>query len=94
MKKYVYLEKEDGVLVAHHMIARNRKEVKEKTGVCIDNIYSLDLLDKVKNWFSKTYHFIFFCEDGQIVCIHDHNSMHYIESFVEFRNIVTEYRER
>ena len=42
MKKYVYLEKEDGVLIAHHITATNRLEVKEKTGVCIDNIYSIN----------------------------------------------------
>ena len=53
MKKYVYLEKEDGVLIAHHMSATNRLEVKERTGTCIDNIYSVDLLVKVNNWLGK-----------------------------------------
>ena len=93
MKKYVYLEKEDGVLIAHHMTATNRLEVKEKTGVCIDNIYSMDLIKKVGNWLSKKmYHLI--CDDCEYVTVYYDNRLHYIDSFVEFRNIVSEYRER
>ena len=93
MKKYVYLEKGDGLIIARHIMARNRQEVKEKTGTCIDNIYSLDLIEKVKNWLTKTKYSLF-CEDGRVVFMHEYNHIHYIESFVEFRNIVAEYRER
>ena len=93
MKKYVYLEKVDGLIISHYMTAINRQEVKEKTGACIDNIYSLDLIEKVKNWLTKTKYSLF-CEDGHLVFMHEYNHIHYIESFVEFRNIVAEYRER
>ena len=93
MKKYVYLEKEDGLIIAHHMTTTNRQEVKEKTGACIDNIYSLELIEKVKLWLSK-YKYNLFCEDGHALFVHEYNKVHYIESFVEFRNIVSEYRER
>ena len=93
MKSYVYLEKKDGDIISHHMTATNRLEVKEKTGACIDNIYSLDLIEKVKNWLTKTKYSLF-CEDGHLVFMHEYNHIHYIESFVEFRNIVAEYRER
>ena len=93
MKKYVYLVKGDGVLIAHHMTATNRQEVKEKTGVCIDNIYSMDLIEKVCNWLSKKMYRLI-CDDHEYVIVNKNNRLHYIESFVEFRNIVSEYRER
>ena len=93
MKKYVYLEKGDGVLIAYHMTATNRQEVKEKTGVCIDNIYSMDLIIKVCNWLSKKMYRLE-CGDCEPVIVYYDNGLHYIETFVEFRNIVEEYRER
>ena len=93
MKKYVYLEKEDDVLVAHHMMEENRLDVKEKTGVCIDNIYSNDLLIKVNNWLGKNGKVLVFAEKFEVVLI-DNNKTHYVSSFVEFRNIVSEYRKR
>lgn len=93
MKKYVYLEKEDGVLIAHHMMAKNRLEVKEKTGVCIDNIYSMDLIKKVGIWLSKTMYRLI-CDDCEYVKVYKDKRWYYIDSFVEFRNIVSEYRER
>ena len=93
MKKYVYLEKEDGMLIAHHITATNRLEVKEKTGVCIDNIYSKDLLLKVGIWLSKKMYRLV-CGDCEPVIVYYGNRLHYIESFVEFRNIVSDYRER
>ena len=93
MKKYVYLEKVDGVLISHHMTATNRQEVKKKTGVCIDNIYSMDLIKKVGIWLSKKmYHLI--CDDCEYVKVYKDKRLYYIDSFVEFRNIVSEYRER
>ena len=94
MKKYVYLEKEDGVLVARHMMAVNRLEVKEKTGVCIDNIYSTDLLIKVNNWLGRNGKTLCFSDRFDVVIISKNDRIHYITSFVEFRNIVAEYRER
>ena len=93
MKKYVYLEKEEDVLVAHHMMAENRLEVKEKTGVCIDNIYSNNLLIKVNNWLGKNGKVLVFAEKSEVVLV-DNNSTHYVSSFAEFRNIVSEYRKR
>ena len=93
MKKYVYLEKEDGVLIAHHMTATNRQEVKEKTGACIDNIYSFGLIVKVHAWLSKKG-IDLICEEGHTVFTYINNRLHYIESFVEFRNLVSDYRER
>ena len=93
MKKYVYLEKEDGAIIAHHMTAANRLEVKEKTGVCIDNIYSMDLIKKVSSWLSKKMYRII-CDDCEYVILNKNHRLHYIGSFVEFRNIVNEYRER
>ena len=94
MKKYVYLEKEDGLLIAHHITATNRLEVKERTGTCIDNIYSVDLLVKVNNWLGKRGKTIVF-SDKFVVCKNYNNGrILYFESFVEFRNIVSEYRER
>ena len=93
MKKYVYLTKEDGYIISHYMTARNRFEVKSKTGTCIDNIYALELIEKVKSWLLKDMYSLF-CEDGHALFVHEYNKVHYIESFVEFRNIVLEYRER
>ena len=94
MKKYVYLEKVDGVIIAHHMTATNRLEVKEKTGVCIDNIYSVDLLIKVNNWLGKNGKALVFSDGFDVAINHRNGGLHYIDSFVEFRNIVSEYRER
>ena len=94
MKKYVYLEKEDGVLIAHHMTATNRQEVKEKTGACIDNIYSKDLLVKVNNWLGKRGKTILFSDKTDVTIKYNNGRIHYFESFVEFRNIISEYRER
>ena len=94
MKKYVYLEKEDGVLIAHHMSATNRLEVKERTGTCIDNIYSVDLLVKVNNWLGKRGKTILFSDKSDVTIKYNNGRIHYFESFVEFRNIVSEYRER
>ena len=91
MKKYVYLEKKDGVLIAHHMSATNRLEVKERTGTCIDNIYSVDLLVKVNNWLGKT---LVFSDKFEVYIKYNNGCVHYFESFAEFRNIVSEYRER
>ncbi len=93
MKKYVYLEKEDGLIIAHDMIAENRLEVKKKTGVCIDNIYSFGLIAKVHAWLSKKG-IDLICEDGHTVFTYINNRLHYIESFAEFRNLVSDYRER
>ena len=93
MKKYVYLEKEDGLVIARHMTATNRLEVKEKTGACIDNIYSKDLLIKVNNWLRKSGKSLFF-SDKFYVAIKTKNGLKYIGSFVELRSIVSEYRER
>ena len=94
MKRYVYLEKEDGVLIAHHMPATNRLEVKKKTGACIDNIYSKDLLVKVNNWLRKSGQELFFSDEIFVYIKNKNGGIHYFESFVEFRNIVSEYRER
>lgn len=94
MKKYVYLEKEDGLLIAHHMPATNRLEVKERTGTCIDNIYSVDLLVKVNNWLGKRGKTIVFSDKLYVSIKYNNGRIHYFESFVEFRNIVSEYRER
>ena len=94
MKKYVYLEKEDGVLIAHHMTATNRLEVKERTGTCIDNIYSVDLLVKVNNWLAKRGKTLVFSDKFDVYIKYNNGRIHYFESFVEFRNIVSEYRER
>ena len=94
MKKYVYLEKEDGVLIAHHMSATNRLEVTERTGTCIDNIYCADLLVKVNNWPGKRGKTILFSDKCDVTIKYNNGRIHYFESFVEFRNIVSEYRER
>ena len=94
MKKYVYLEKKDGVLIAHHMSATNRLEVKERTGTCIDNIYSVDLLVKVNNWLGKRGKTIVFSDKFDVCINYNNGRMHYFKSFAEFRNIVSEYRER
>ena len=94
MKKYVYLEKEDGVLIAHHMSATNRLEVKERTGTCIDNIYSVDLLVKINNWLGKRGKTLVFSDKLDVSIKYNNGRIHYFESFVEFRNIVLEYRER
>ena len=93
MKKYVYLEKVDGLIISHHITATNRQEVKEKTGVCIDNIYSMDLIKKVGIWLSKKMYRLI-CDDCEYVKVYKDKRLHYIDSFVEFRNIVSEYRER
>ena len=93
MKRYVYLTKEDGLIIAHHIVAENRLEVKEKTGVCIDNVYSNDLLIKVNNWLGKNGKALTFIFEAEVALI-DNNNIHYISSFVEFRNIVSEYRKR
>ena len=93
MKKYVYLTKEEGLLIAHHIMAKNRLEVKEKTGVCIDNIYSTDLLIKVNKWLEKHGKTLVYSGMFEVALI-DNNNIHYISSFVEFRNIVSEYRKR
>lgn len=94
MKKYVYLTKEDGLLIAHHIMAENRLEVKEKTRVCIDNIYSNDLLIKVNNWLVKIGKEIVFSDELYVFINYKNGLCHYIESFAEFRNIVSEYRKR
>ena len=94
MKKYVYLEKEEGVLVARHMMAVNRLEVKEKTGTCIDNIYSKDLLVKVNNWLEKRGKALVFSDKYNASIKYNNGRIYYLHSFVEFRNIVSEYRER
>lgn len=93
MKKYVYLTKEDGLLIAHHIMAENRLDVKEKSGVCIDNIYSTDLLIKVNNWLGKNGKVLLFGEKFEVAIIYN-DKRHYINSFAEFRNIVSEYRKR
>ena len=94
MKKYVYLEKEDGLLIAHHITATNRLDVKERTGTCIDNIYSVDLLVKVNNWLGKRGKTILFSDKTDVTIKYNNGRIHYFESFVEFRNIISEYRER
>lgn len=93
MKKYVYLTKEEGLLIAHHIMAKNRLEVKKKTGACIDNIYSADLLIKVNKWLEKHGKTLVYSGMYEVVTI-DNDKTHYITSFAEFRNIVSEYRER
>ena len=93
MKKYVYLEKGEGVLITHHMTATNRQEVKEKTGACIDNIYALELIEKVKLWLSK-YKYNLICDDDNILYVEDSGTIYYLGTFAEFRYIVSEYRER
>lgn len=93
MKKYVYLTKEEGLLIAHHIIAENRLDVKEKTGVCIDNIYSADLLIKVDKWLEKHGKTLVYSGMYEVVII-DNDKIHHVTSFVEFRNIVSEYRKR
>lgn len=94
MKKYVYLEKEDGYIISHFMDASNRTEVKEKTSACIDNIYSLELIENVKKWLEYTKMNRLICEDGHTAFIYKNKKLYYIESFVEFRDIVSEYRKR
>ena len=94
MKKYVYLQKEDGLLIAHHITATNRLEVKERTGTCIDNIYSVDLLVKVNNWLGKRGKTIVFSDNFDVCINYNNGRIHYFESFAEFRNIVSDYRER
>ena len=94
MKKYVYLEKEDGFLIAHHMTATNRLEVKEKTATCIDNIYSVDLLLKVNNWLGKRGKAIVYSDKNDVSIKYNNGRIYFFDSFVEFRNIVSEYRER
>ena len=94
MKKYVYLEKKHGLLIAHHITATNRLDVKKKTGVCIDNIYSQDLLLKVNNWLGKRGKALVFSDKFDVSIKYNNGRIHYFESFVEFRNIVSEYRER
>ena len=93
MKRYVYLTKEEGLLIAHHIMAKNRLDVKEKTGVCIDNIYSNNLLIKVNNWLGKNGKALTFIFEEEVALI-DNNNIHYISSFAEFRHIVSEYRKR
>ena len=93
MKKYVYLTKEEGLLIAHHIMAENRLEVKEKTRVCIDNIYSLELINNVETWLSVNGCSLI-CEDGHVVFFTKNKRLYYVVSFVEFRNIVSEYRKR
>lgn len=93
MKKYVYLTKEEGLLIAHHIMAENRLVVKEKTGTCIDNIYSNDLLIKVNKWLEKHGKTLVYSGMFEVAII-DNDKMHYITNFAEFRNIVSEYRER
>lgn len=93
MKKYVYLTKEECLLTAHHIMAENRLEVKKKTGACIDNIYSTDLLIKVNNWLEKHGKTLVYSGMYDVAII-DNDKVHYITSFAEFRNIVSEYRER
>ena len=94
MKRYVYLEKKDGDIISHHMTATNRIEVKERTGACIDNIYSKDLLLKVNNWLGKRGKALVFSDKFDVSIKYNNGRIHYFESFVEFRNIVSEYRER
>ena len=94
MKKYVYLEKENGDIIAHHITATNRIEVKERTGTCIDNIYSKDLLLKVNNWLGKRGKTLAFSDKYYVYIKYNNGRIHYFDSFVEFRNIVSEYRER
>lgn len=95
MKRYVYLTKEEGLLIAHHMMAENRLDVKEKTGVCIDNVYSNDLLIKVNNWLGRNGKSLYFSDKFEVV-VNDKktNTIYFLDSFVEFRNIVSEYRKR
>lgn len=95
MKKYVYLTKEEGLLIAHHMMAENRLEVKKKTGVCIDNIYSADLLIKVNKWLEKYGKTLAYNDIYEVAMIETENKIiHHMSNFAEFRNIVSEYRER
>ena len=93
MKKYVYLTKEEGLLIAHHMMAENRLDVKKKTGACIDNIYSTDLLIKVNKWLEKHGKTLLYSGMYEVAIINN-DKMYYITSFAEFRNIVSEYRKR
>ena len=93
MKRYVYLTKEEGLLIAHHMMAENRLDVKEKTGVCIDNVYSNDLLINVNKWLGKNGKALSFIFESEVALI-GNNNIHYISSFAEFRKIVSEYRKR
>ena len=93
MKRYIYLTKEDGLLIAHHIMAKNRLVVKEKTGVCIDNIYSNDLLIKVNKWLEKHGKTLVYSGMYEVAII-DNDKKFYINSFAEFRNIVSEYRKR
>lgn len=93
MKRYVYLTKEDGLVIANNIMAENRLEVKEKTRVCIDNIYSMDLIRNVNNWLEKNGKELLFCENFEVAIFYN-DKLHYITTFVEFRNIVSEYRER
>lgn len=94
MKKYVYLTKEEGFLIAHHFMAENRLVVKEKTGACIDNIYSNELLIKVNKWLGKRGKTLVFTDKHDVNIMYNNGRIHYLDSFVEFRNIVSEYRER
>ena len=95
MKRYVYLTKEDGMLHLNYMLAENRLEVKKKTGACIDNIFSVDLLIKVNKWLEKYGKTLAYSDTYEVSMIEIENRIiHHMTNFVEFRNIVTEYRER
>ena len=76
------------------MTATNRIKKKKKTGVCIDNIYSKDLLLKVNKWLGKRGKILVFSDKLDVSIKYNNGRIHYFESFVEFRNIVSEYRER
>ena len=78
MKKYVYLEKENGDIIAHHITATNRIEVKEKTGTCIDNIYSKDLLLKVNNWLGKRGKILAFSDKYYVYIKYNNENIHTI----------------
>ena len=95
MKRYVYLTKEDGLLFLHHIMAENRLDVKKKTGACIDNIYSVDLLIKVNKWLEKYGKTLAYSDIYEVSMIEKENKIiHHMTNFVEFRNIVSEYRKR
>ena len=76
-------------------MAENRLDVKKKTGACIDNIYSVDLLIKVNKWLEKYGKTLAYSDIYEVSMIEKENKIiHHMTNFVEFRNIVSEYRKR
>ena len=93
-KQYLYVTKEEGILIPHFVVSENRKTVQKKYGVCIDNIYDYNMILRVKDWYYRVYGQKIVVSEIYGIYFMDFKNKEYVKNFSQFREIVNDYRNR